>query len=106
MRVVAERRERRGNDLLRDALVADIGDVVDPEAAAPFGDIHIFAAILQAVDGAAGRLDDVEERVALVGLAGEMPAEALAAGPAEQLALVAVDVEPEIVGVGEALEVG
>ena len=59
MGVLAERRDRRRDDTLGEALIGDAGDVVGAEAAMPFGDEHIFAAILQAADAVAGALDDV-----------------------------------------------
>ena len=68
-RVLAERRERRGDDPLGDALVADGGDVVDAEAALALGDEHIFAAILQAADRAVRALDDVANLLERAGLA-------------------------------------
>ena len=48
MRIVAERRERRRDDLLRDALVGDARGVVHAHPARAFGDEEIFAAQLQA----------------------------------------------------------
>ncbi len=105
-RVLAERREGRGDDPLGEALVADAGDVVDAEAAAPFRDEHIFAAILQAADLAARALDDVGEFLERPGLAAGIAVEGPPARPVDQLALVALDVEAPEIGIGVAVEVG
>ena len=48
VRILPERRERRRDDLLRDALVGDAGDVVDPHAAGALGHEQVLAAQLQA----------------------------------------------------------
>ncbi len=52
VRVLTDRRERRSDDLLRHALVADAGDVVHAHAFRAFGDVQVFAAQLDAVGDA------------------------------------------------------
>ena len=52
--VLAERRIGRGDDPLRDALVGDVGHVIDPQPALAFGGKQVFAAQLQAVGRALG----------------------------------------------------
>ena len=47
-RALAERRHRRGDDLLGEALLVDLRDVEDPEAALAVGDVQILAARLHA----------------------------------------------------------
>ena len=105
-RVVAERREGRGDDPLRGALVGDVGDVIDLEAAAAFGDEQIFAAHLQALRGAAGLLVDVGELLDRMRLARPLAVEGLAAPPVAQLALVAVDMRLEEIGIGIFVQIG
>ena len=83
------------------------GDVVDPEAAAALGDEHIFAAILQAADRGRGvpwtmLANCSSARVSPREIAVEGPA----AGPVDQLAAVAVDVQPVVIGIGEAVQIG
>src|SRR3546814_697216 len=106
MGVVAERGEGRGDDSLRQALVADRGYVVDAKAALAFGHEHVFAAQLQAAGGAVRVLDDIGELLQGLRLTAEITVEGFAAGPFDQLAIVALDVEAPIIGVGVAVEVG
>ena len=105
MRVLAERREGRGDDLLGDPLVGDRGDIVDAEAALALGDVEILAAHLHAPRRAAGVLGDVAERLDRIGLARDPLVERPAAIPVLQLAAVALDMRFEEVGIGIAVEI-
>jgi hypothetical protein len=97
MGVMAGAREGGGDDAFRDALVADVGDVIDPEAATALGDVHVFPAQLQAADVAAGPLADVGELLerAVLRLAGPVGEQAAAA-----------QVGGVEVGIGVLLQVG
>jgi hypothetical protein len=48
MRILPRGRKRRGDDLLRHALVPDARDVLDAQACASFGDVQVLAAKLHA----------------------------------------------------------
>ena len=106
MHVLAELRERRRDDLLGDVLVGDAGHVIDLEAACPLGDEHVLAAQLQA-GGRAGRA--VGRVVDLLG-AGDLAVQFLVEGrapdPVDQLAVVPLDVQLVVVGIGVFLQVG
>src|SRR5690606_18307305 len=84
------------------------GHVIDPEAAAPFGDIEIFAPELEAAGGAPGFLVGVDDLLDRAGFAAELRlgVEGLAARPVDEFAAVAVDVELVEIGIGVAVEIG
>ena len=108
MCVIAQRREGRRQDTVRDTLVADRGYVIDPEPAPALGHEHVFPAQLQTARLAAGALQgvcDLLDRACIPAAAG-LRIEGLAARPVDQLAPVALDVLGEEVGIGVALQIG
>src|SRR3546814_7608405 len=104
MRVVAERREGCADDAFGEALVADRRDVIDAETAPALGDEHIFAALLQAVHPPARPLDDVAEFLERAALARALLVENPAAHPILQLAVILLDMQFPVIGIGIALD--
>ena len=103
---MAKRRERRADDPLGKALVADRGDVIGAETALAFRDEHIFAPVLQAVHAAIGALHDIGEFLARLGFARQAVAEDRAARPVLELASVLLDMLLVIIGIGIAVQIG
>src|SRR5262249_56768420 len=61
---LAEGRDRRRLDALREALVVDVGDVVDDEAVGAAGGVEVLAAQLQRADVVAAMRVDLGELAA------------------------------------------
>ena len=66
VRALAERRDRRGDDLLGEALVADARDVVRARALGSFGHVDVLATELDAARGARGVLHGDLQRLPVV----------------------------------------
>src|SRR3546814_14053523 len=104
MRVVAERREGCADDAFGEALVADRRDVIDAETAPALGDEHIFAALLQAVHPPARPLDDVAEFLERAALARALLVENPAEHPILQYAVILLDLQFPVIGIGTVLQ--
>ena len=105
MRVVPHRAERRGEDALGDALIGDRGDIVDAEAALPFGDEHVFAAQLQTADAIARAFVDIGELLEGLGFTAGIAIEGLAADPVLQFAIIVLDMHAPVIGIGVFVQV-
>ena len=108
MGVIAQWREGRSQDAVRDALVADRSHVIDAEPAPALGHEHILTAQLQAAGLTACALQGVGDLLDRAGIptAASLTIERFPAGPVDQFTPVALDVLGEVVRIGIALQIG
>ena len=106
MGVLADRGERRLDDPLREALVADRSDIIGAETAFAFRDEHIFSSQLEAADRIARSLDNILELFHRLGLAGQFLVEPFTAHPVNQFPVIVLDMHSPIVGIGIFLQIG
>ena len=106
MGVLAERGERRLDDPLREALVADRSDIIGAETAFAFRHEHIFSSQLETADRIARSLDNILKLFQRLGLARQFLVEPFTAHPVNQFPVVVLNMHSPIVGIGIFLQIG